>query len=156
MKATIITIGDEILIGQIVDTNSYPSPSTSTPPASSYTKRFRSATTAHRSSGAWNAPWEIPTSSSSPGGSAPPKTISQKDPGRNVRLRTVPDQRVADHVKRMLEGRGIEFNELNRGQAMVPACCTVLFNAHGTAPGMWFERKGGGLAARCPLPRWNT
>lgn len=54
----------------------------------------------------------------------------------------VPDQRVADHVKRMLEGRGIEFNELNRGQAMVPACCTVLFNAHGTAPGMWFERDG--------------
>ena len=43
----------------------------------------------------------------------------------------------------MLEGRGIEFNELNRGQAMVPACCTVLFNAHGTAPGMWFERNGG-------------
>lgn len=25
---------------------------------------------------------------------------------------------------------------------MVPACCTVLFNTHGTAPGMWFERDG--------------
>ena len=42
----------------------------------------------------------------------------------------------------MLAERGIEFNELNRSQAMVPACCTVLFNAHGTAPGMWFERDG--------------
>ena len=25
---------------------------------------------------------------------------------------------------------------------MVPACCTVLFNAHGTAPGMWCEQNG--------------
>ena len=52
------------------------------------------------------------------------------------------DERVAGHVEKMLAERGIEFNELNRSQAMVPACCTVLFNAHGTAPGMWFERDG--------------
>lgn len=52
------------------------------------------------------------------------------------------DERVAGHVEKMLAERGIEFNELNRSQAMVPACCTVLFNAHGTAPGMWFEREG--------------
>lgn len=25
---------------------------------------------------------------------------------------------------------------------MVPECCTVLHNAHGTAPGMWFEQDG--------------
>lgn len=42
----------------------------------------------------------------------------------------------------MLEARGIEYNRLNRDQALVPACCTVLFNAHGTAPGMWFEQNG--------------
>ena len=52
------------------------------------------------------------------------------------------DARVADHVRRMLEARGIAFNELNRAQALVPTACTVLFNAHGTAPGMWFERDG--------------
>ncbi|MDE5621722.1 MAG: CinA family nicotinamide mononucleotide deamidase-related protein, partial [Alistipes sp.] len=52
------------------------------------------------------------------------------------------DTRVAEHVERMLASRGIAYNELNRSQALVPACCTVLFNAHGTAPGMWFERDG--------------
>ena len=48
----------------------------------------------------------------------------------------------AEHIRTMLERRNIAFNELNRGQAMVPECCTVLHNAHGTAPGMWFERDG--------------
>jgi len=49
---------------------------------------------------------------------------------------------VAAHVERMLSARGIAYNELNRSQALVPDCCTVLFNDHGTAPGMWFERNG--------------
>ena len=43
-------------------------------------------------------------------------------------------------VEQLLSRRGIAFTELNRGQAMVPECCTVLHNGHGTAPGMWFER----------------
>ena len=33
-------------------------------------------------------------------------------------------------------------DSVSMSQALVPACCTVLFNAHGTAPGMWFEREG--------------
>ena len=49
------------------------------------------------------------------------------------------DEAEARHIEQLLAKRGIEFNELNRGQAMVPNCCTVLHNAHGTAPGMWFE-----------------
>ena len=52
------------------------------------------------------------------------------------------DERVKEHVRSMLALRGIEFNELNRSQAEVPESCEVLFNAHGTAPGMWFERDG--------------
>ncbi len=77
------------------------------------------------------------------GGLGPTKDdITKKTLAEMFGSELVPDQRVADHVKRMLEERGIEFNDLNRGQALVPACCTVLFNAHGTAPGMWFERGG--------------
>ncbi len=32
--------------------------------------------------------------------------------------------------------------DVNRQQALVPANCQVLFNAVGTAPGMWFEDRG--------------
>ncbi len=49
----------------------------------------------------------------------------------------------------MLAARGIDYNELNRSQALVPDACTVLFNAHGTAPGMWFERAGNVGSSRC-------
>jgi nicotinamide-nucleotide amidase len=34
------------------------------------------------------------------------------------------------------------MNELNRRQAEVPDCCTVIANDDGTAPGMWFEKNG--------------
>ena len=77
------------------------------------------------------------------GGLGPTKDdITKKTLAELFGSRLVCDQTVADHVRRMLEARGIEYNRLNRDQALVPACCTVLFNAHGTAPGMWFEQNG--------------
>jgi nicotinamide-nucleotide amidase len=38
--------------------------------------------------------------------------------------------------------RGREVSEINRMQAAVPSRCTYLANKTGTAPGMWFERNG--------------
>ena len=53
-------------------------------------------------------------------------------------------------MRTLLERRGIAFTDLNRGQAMLPACCTVLHNAHGTAPGMWFDTERGGVVVSLP------
>lgn len=61
MKATIITIGDEILIGQIVDTNSASIARHLNAAASSSPKRNRSATTATPSSPRSAAPWTAAT-----------------------------------------------------------------------------------------------
>jgi nicotinamide-nucleotide amidase len=36
--------------------------------------------------------------------------------------------------------KGIQVNDLNRAQAMVPESCQVIPNQNGTAPGMWFEK----------------
>jgi nicotinamide-nucleotide amidase len=38
--------------------------------------------------------------------------------------------------------RGRDLNVLNRGQAELPVKCKVVPNQYGTAPGMWFERDG--------------
>ena len=143
MKATIITIGDEILIGQIVDTNSV-----------SIAKHLNAAgivvrekisigddrtqiiETAERAL----AGSEVTVIT---GGLGPSKDdITKRTLAELFGCELVRDERVARHVRRMLESRGIAYNDLNRGQSLVPACCTVLFNAHGTAPGMWFERDG--------------
>lgn len=47
-----------------------------------------------------------------------------------------------DNVKRIFEARGYELTPINRQQALVPRCCTVINNVKGTAPGMWFETDG--------------
>ena len=143
MKATIITIGDEILIGQIVDTNSV-----------SIAKHLNAAGIVVREKlSIGDDRTQIIESVERAltgsnvviltGGLGPTKDdITKKTLAEMFHSELVPDARVAEHVERMLTARGIEYNELNRSQSLVPACCTVLFNAHGTAPGMWFERDG--------------
>lgn len=54
----------------------------------------------------------------------------------------VENEAVLNHVKEIFETRGFIFSPSNREQALVPECCEVLFNSQGTAPGMWFERNG--------------
>ena len=154
MKASILTIGDEILIGQIVDTNS--------------------ASIARHLNNAGIVVWERTSVGDQreqiteavkramnqsdvvilTGGLGPTKDdITKKTLAELFGSRLVCDQTVADHVRRMLEARGIEYNRLNRDQALVPACCTVLFNAHGTAPRhvVRTERQSRGFAAGRPL-----
>ena len=143
MKATIITIGDEILIGQILDTNSR------------YISRALNAhgiVVAERTSIGDNRTQIVETLDRAlsqsevviiTGGLGPTKDDITKHTlcdyfGSTLRYNEVE----AEHIRTLLEARNIAFNELNRGQAMVPECCTVMHNAHGTAPGMWFEQNG--------------
>lgn len=143
MKATIVTIGDEILIGQILDTNSR------------YISRAFNAhgiVVAERTSIGDNRTQIVETLDRAlaqseivliTGGLGPTKDDITKHTlcdyfGSKLRY----DEVEAEHIRSLLAVRNIAFNELNRGQAMVPECCTVLHNAHGTAPGMWFERDG--------------
>ena len=143
MKATIITIGDEILIGQILDTDSR------------YISRALNAhgiVVAERTSIGDNRSQIVETLDRAltqsevviiTGGLGPTKDDITKHTlceyfGSTLRY----DEVEAEHIRTMLAVRNIAFNDLNRGQAMVPECCTVLHNAHGTAPGMWFEKNG--------------
>ncbi len=45
-------------------------------------------------------------------------------------------------VTEFFKSRGRELTEINRQQAALPICCEKITNAIGTAPGMWFERNG--------------
>src|SRR3954466_1001695 len=45
-------------------------------------------------------------------------------------------------VTEFFKSRGRELTEVNRQQAALPVCCQKITNAIGTAPGMWFERNG--------------
>lgn len=52
------------------------------------------------------------------------------------------NQDVYEDVKRLIVGRGFEMNELNKQQALVPDNARVIRNKNGTAPGTWFEKNG--------------
>ncbi|MBO7312865.1 MAG: competence/damage-inducible protein A, partial [Alistipes sp.] len=151
MKATIVTIGDEILIGQIVDTNSV-----------SIAKRLNSIgiTIAEKLSIGDSKESIVSTLQRVmqgsevviiTGGLGPTKDdITKHTLAEMFNSKLVYNDTEGEHVRALLARRGIEFTELNRGQAMLPECCTVLHNAHGTAPGMWFDTTEGGVVVSLP------
>lgn len=55
-------------------------------------------------------------------------------------------------VTAFFQSRGRELTEMNRQQAMLPVCCEKITNAMGTAPGMWFERNGKVLVSMPGVP----
>ena len=54
----------------------------------------------------------------------------------------VRDEETFRQVMQFFESRGLPPLQRNMDQALVPDVCTVLHNTRGTAPGMWFEKGG--------------
>ena len=143
MKSTIITIGDEILIGQILDTNSRYISQALNRIGVVVTERVSIGDSAEQIVSTLDRTLAISDVVIITGGLGPTKDdITKHTLARYYNSELVYNEQVGSFVEQLLARRGIAFTELNRGQAMVPKCCTVLHNAHGTAPGMWFERDG--------------
>jgi nicotinamide-nucleotide amidase len=143
MKAEIITIGDEILIGQIVDTNSQwmgvelNKIGVSVSQITSIQDNTAHILKAFKESSK-NADIVLVT-----GGLGPTKDdITKHAFATFFEDELVLDIAVVDHVKAMFAKRGIPFSNLNRDQGLVPSKSIVLHNALGTAPGMWLENNG--------------
>ena len=151
MKATIITIGDEILIGQIVDTNTVSIARHLNGLGIQIAEKCsigdsREAIVETLSRVVRTSQVVVIT-----GGLGPTKDDITKHTladffGSELEYNAVE----GEHVRQLLERRGVPFTELNRCQAMLPKCCSVLHNAHGTAPGMWFDTPEGGVVISLP------
>ena len=57
---------------------------------------------------------------------------------------------IATQIEAWFDSRNVPFLEVNRLQAMLPKDCTVLPNPLGTASGMWFERPSGQVVVSMP------
>jgi nicotinamide-nucleotide amidase len=143
MKTEIITIGDEILIGQIVDTNS----AWMGQQLNLHGIEVYQVTSVHDdhnhilkaiADAEKNADLVLIT-----GGLGPTKDdITKKCLCEYFGTELVFYPDVLEHVRSLLSSRNVTINQLNKDQAMLPAGCTVLHNSAGTASGMWFERNG--------------
>ncbi len=140
MKAEIITIGDEILIGKITDTNS------------AWLGQELSAAgirVIHRASvsdqrddilkaladATQRADVVIIT-----GGLGPTKDdITKQTLADFFGSKLILNEEVLKWVTHIFSTRKLPMIESNTQQAMVPSNCEVLFNKNGTAPGMWFD-----------------
>lgn len=143
MQAQIITIGDEILIGQIVDTNAAYISRALNSAGVVVTERLSIGDDRQRIIEALDTSLAQCDLVIMTGGLGPTKDdITKRTLAEYFGMTLVRNEAVYEHVRAMLTARGIEFNKLNQSQADVPDRCTVLHNAHGTAPAMWFEREG--------------
>lgn len=61
-------------------------------------------------------------------------------------------QEAYDNVVALFKRRGFQMSERNRGQAMLPKACEYIPNTYGTAPCMWLEKKGVAFAFMPGVP----
>ena len=141
MKAEIITIGDEILIGQIVDTNSaWMGRQLNLRGIEVYQVTSVHDDHDHILTALANAEKKADLVLIT-GGLGPTKDdITKKCLCEYFNTELVFHPEVLEHVRSLLSSRNVAVNQLNRDQALLPASCTVLHNSAGTASGMWFER----------------
>ena len=143
MKATIVTIGDEILIGQIIDTNS-----------GFIAKSLdRIGIEVHEMISISDDKQHILNTFVTlqnkvdlviiTGGLGPTKDdITKHTFCEYFEDNLVVNESVLAHVTQMIEGfYKRPITQLNKDQALVPSKCVVLHNQMGTAPGMWMKKE---------------
>ncbi|WP_250632941.1 competence/damage-inducible protein A [Rhodoflexus caldus] len=151
--AEIITIGDEILYGQITDTNSQ---WISAELDKIGVRTIRKTSVGDNQSAIVNALQAAEAVADIiliTGGLGPTKDdITKRTLADYFGTELVFDQSVLDNITRLFSARGREVTPTNRQQAYVPANCKVLQNLIGTAPGMWFEHHGKVFVSMAGVP----
>lgn len=144
MKAEIITIGDEILLGQVVDTNS----AWIGQQLDSLNIAINQITSISDKQVAIYNSLKLASSRADliivTGGLGPTKDdVTKETIAKYFGSTLVRDEKVLAHVRQFFSRRGTgEMPASNYAQADVLSCAEVLFNDVGTAPGMWVDFEG--------------
>lgn len=144
MNAEIITIGDEILIGQIVDTNS----AFISQELNKIGIEVRQITSVQDEREHILSTLQLASEHSEiviiTGGLGPTKDdITKECLCQYFEDSLVLNREALRNIEEIMAKYGKKnISELNRGQAMLPSTAQILANPYGTAPGMWFDRNG--------------
>lgn len=153
MKVTVICIGDELLIGQVIDTNSGFLARTIAPEGWEIDRTEIVGDNAADITDAIERAFTRTDVVLTTGGLGPTADDITKPVlcgifGGGMRF----DKSTERNVEEIMRRRGREMNELTRAQAIVPEAATIIRNSVGTAPILMFEREGKTLVAMPGVP----
>jgi len=145
MKETIIkniSIGDELLIGQVINTNA----AWLGEQLSSVGFRLDSTLTIGDSEkailDAFNACMDADLVLVTGGLGPTADDITKPTVCKFFETKLEFCQEAYDNIVSLFKRRGFQMSERNRGQAMLPKVCRYIPNTYGTAPCMWLEKSG--------------
>jgi len=153
MKVEIISIGDELLIGQTINTNA----SWMGTAMREIGADIEYGTVIRDEAVAMNEAIDSALNRADvvliTGGLGPTKDdITKKVLCDYFKTPLVENAMVLEHVRAFFESRGREMLDVNIMQAHLPENAVVLHNEFGTAPGMWFEQDGKILVSMPGVP----
>lgn len=153
MKVEIITIGDEILIGQIIDTNSAWMAAELTKSGFEVTSIQSVGDSAQTIIDAIELAFSRADVLLLTGGIGPTNDdITKSTLCRYFNTKLIFSDEVLENIEQIFTNRSIALNDLTRNQALVPEECTIIQNKAGTAPILWFERGGKVLVSMPGVP----
>lgn len=153
IRAEILTIGDELLYGQITDTNAR---WMSEKLSEAGIRVVRRTTVGDEENSILHAFEEaekradilLITGGLGPTADDLTKPLLSKYFNSPLQL----NEDALENIRQIFERRGYELTERNRLQAEIPESCRYIPNHHGTAPGMWFEKEGKVFVAMPGVP----
>ena len=153
MNVEIIVIGDELLIGQVTDTNSGWSARELNHIGWEVTEITTVRDRSREITDALNSSFGRVDVVLMTGGLGPTKDdITKQTLCDYFGGKLVFDESVFANVEAIFRRRKLTMNDSTRNQAYVPNVCTVIQNSVGTAPVMWFERNGKVLVSMPGVP----
>jgi nicotinamide-nucleotide amidase len=153
MNVSIIAIGDEILIGQVIDTNSGDIARRIEPLGWKLHDVQVVGDNADEIRSAIDRAFAVSEVVFTTGGLGPTKDDITKPVlceyfGGELYM----NDEVSANIIEVFKKRGIQLNPLTAAQALVPTSCQVIQNKVGTAPVMWFEKDGKVLVSMPGVP----
>ena len=153
MTAEIITIGDELLIGQVVDTNSSWMAQQLNMIGIPVSRRIAVGDSIPEILNAMNESVKRADVILITGGLGPTSDdVTKKALCEFFKKELVFHEAAFDNVKKIFERRKLRMPEMNRKQAEVPENATVMENTRGTAPGLWFDENGKTIVSMPGVP----
>lgn len=145
----IVIIGDEILLGQVADTNTSAIIRALAPAGFRCRRVLTVGDNAADIRSAINSSMELTPLVITTGGLGPTKDDITRGALMEIFGGTLnEDPAVTANIEQVFSRRGLQLNPLTRLQAWVPDTARVLMNRFGTAPGLLFMRKDGKNAQR--------